>query len=153
MLPNCLVYRSFPTAREWLGNTNRRTRRQALRWPTTTSRHARAPHQESTRSHFDEATSSLDTENEAGIRQSIKEASVGKTTIIIAHRLATVRDADKIFVFDDGKVVGEGSHEELLHTNEYYHVSSTSSDHGMTRKLITHSGVYGFRCFFIFIIL
>jgi ATP-binding cassette subfamily B protein len=69
---------------------------------------------------FDEATSSLDTENEARIRESIREASVGKTTIIIAHRLATVRDADKIFVFDEGKVVGEGTHDELLHTNEYY---------------------------------
>jgi ABC-type methionine transport system ATPase subunit len=69
---------------------------------------------------FDEATSSLDTENEARIRESIREASIGKTTIIIAHRLATVRDADKIFVFDEGKVVGEGSHDELLHSNEYY---------------------------------
>jgi len=69
---------------------------------------------------FDEATSSLDTENEAQIRESIREASVGKTTIIIAHRLATVRDADKIFVFDEGKIVGEGSHESLLQTNEYY---------------------------------
>jgi ABC-type multidrug transport system fused ATPase/permease subunit len=69
---------------------------------------------------FDEATSSLDTENESRIRESINEASVGKTTIIIAHRLATVRDADKIFVFDDGKVVGQGTHPELLRTNEYY---------------------------------
>lgn len=69
---------------------------------------------------FDEATSSLDTENEAQIRESIRDASVGKTTIIIAHRLATVRDADKIFVFDGGKLVGQGSHDELLRTNEYY---------------------------------
>lgn len=69
---------------------------------------------------FDEATSSLDTENEARIRESIQEASVGKTTIIVAHRLATVRDADKIFVFDEGKLVGQGPHEELLSTNEYY---------------------------------
>lgn len=69
---------------------------------------------------FDEATSSLDTENEARIRESITEASAGKTTVIIAHRLATVRDADKIFVFDEGKIVGEGTHEELLKSNEYY---------------------------------
>ncbi|MDR3558370.1 MAG: ABC transporter ATP-binding protein [Candidatus Pacebacteria bacterium] len=69
---------------------------------------------------FDEATSSLDTENESRIRESINEASAGKTTIIIAHRLATVRDADKIFVFDEGKIVGQGSHEELLRSNEYY---------------------------------
>lgn len=69
---------------------------------------------------FDEATSHLDTENEAAIRESINEASVGKTTIIIAHRLATVRDADKIFVFDDGRLVGEGTHEALLEGNEFY---------------------------------
>ena len=69
---------------------------------------------------FDEATSSLDTENESRIRESITEASAGKTTIIIAHRLATVRDADKIFVFDEGKVVGQGTHQELLRENEYY---------------------------------
>lgn len=69
---------------------------------------------------FDEATSSLDTENEAKIRESIREASVGKTTIIIAHRLATVRDADEILVFDDGCLVGQGSHAELLATNDFY---------------------------------
>jgi ABC-type multidrug transport system fused ATPase/permease subunit len=69
---------------------------------------------------FDEATSSLDTENEAKIRESIHEASEGKTTIIIAHRLATVRDANTIFVFDDGKIVGHGTHEELLQNNDFY---------------------------------
>ena len=69
---------------------------------------------------FDEATSSLDTENEARIRESITEASAGKTTVIIAHRLATVRDADKIFVFDGGKIVGQGTHSELLEGNEFY---------------------------------
>jgi len=69
---------------------------------------------------FDEATSSLDTENESRIRESIREASVGKTTVIIAHRLATVRDADMIFVVDEGKIVGQGTHEELLRTNDYY---------------------------------
>lgn len=69
---------------------------------------------------FDEATSHLDTENEAWIRESIREASVGKTTIIVAHRLATVKDVDKIFVFDEGRIVGEGSHDFLLETNESY---------------------------------
>ena len=69
---------------------------------------------------FDEATSSLDTENEAGIHESVMEASKGKTTIIIAHRLATVRDADKIFIFDSSRLVGEGTHDELLASNEYY---------------------------------
>jgi ABC-type multidrug transport system fused ATPase/permease subunit len=69
---------------------------------------------------FDEATSSLDTENEAKVMEAIKEVSEGKTTIIIAHRLSTVRDADKIIVMDKGRVVGEGTHDELLANNEYY---------------------------------
>lgn len=69
---------------------------------------------------FDEATSSLDTENEALIRESIEKASKGRTTIIIAHRLSTIKDADKIVVMEKGKVVGEGSHEELLKTCETY---------------------------------
>ncbi len=69
---------------------------------------------------FDEATSSLDTENEARIRESIQEASAGKTTIIIAHRLATVRDADEILVFHHGALVGKGTHDELLANNEQY---------------------------------
>lgn len=69
---------------------------------------------------FDEATSSLDTENEAKVMEAINDVSKGKTTIIIAHRLSTVRDADKIIVMDKGKVVGEGTHDELLQTNEIY---------------------------------
>jgi ATP-binding cassette subfamily B protein len=69
---------------------------------------------------FDEATSSLDTENEARIRESIQEASAGKTTIIIAHRLATVRDADEILVFHHGALVGKGTHDDLLAHNEQY---------------------------------
>lgn len=69
---------------------------------------------------FDEATSSLDVENEAIIRESIEKASKGRTTIIIAHRLSTIRDADKIIVMEKGKIVGEGKHEELLKQNEIY---------------------------------
>jgi ATP-binding cassette subfamily B protein len=69
---------------------------------------------------FDEATSSLDVENEAIIRESIEKASKGRTTIIIAHRLSTIKDADKIIVMEKGKIVGEGKHEELLKSNEIY---------------------------------
>lgn len=69
---------------------------------------------------FDEATSSLDTENEAKVMEAINDVSRGKTTIIIAHRLSTVRDADKIIVMDKGKVVGEGTHDELMQTNPIY---------------------------------
>lgn len=69
---------------------------------------------------FDEATSNLDTENEALIRASIEKASKGRTTIIIAHRLSTIKDADKIIVMEKGKIVGEGKHEELLKTCKTY---------------------------------
>ncbi len=69
---------------------------------------------------FDEATSALDTENEKYVMDAIKEVSKGKTTIIIAHRLSTVRDADKIIVMDKGRVVGAGTHDELIMKNAYY---------------------------------
>jgi ABC-type multidrug transport system fused ATPase/permease subunit len=69
---------------------------------------------------FDEATSALDTENESYIKEAIDEASKGRTTIIIAHRLSTVRDADKIIVMDKGTVVAEGTHEKLLEKSSHY---------------------------------
>jgi len=69
---------------------------------------------------FDEATSNLDTENEAVIRSSIEEAARGRTTMIIAHRLSTVKNADRIFVVDDGRIVATGRHEKLLETSEVY---------------------------------
>ena len=69
---------------------------------------------------FDEATASLDTENEAKVMEAINDVSVGKTTIIIAHRLSTVKDADKIIVMDKGRIVGEGTHDELMRDSEVY---------------------------------
>ncbi|MFA5013468.1 MAG: ABC transporter ATP-binding protein [Candidatus Paceibacterota bacterium] len=69
---------------------------------------------------FDEATSSLDVENEALIRESIEKAAKGRTTIIIAHRLSTIKDADKIIVLENGKIIGEGKHKHLLKTCEPY---------------------------------
>ncbi len=69
---------------------------------------------------FDEATSNLDAQNELAIREAIERASVGRTTIIIAHRFSTIRNVDKVIVLDKGKVVGIGSHEELERTCEFY---------------------------------
>jgi ABC-type multidrug transport system fused ATPase/permease subunit len=63
---------------------------------------------------MDEPTSSLDARAEASIFDSLRELMADRTTIVIAHRLSTVRNADKILVLDGGKIVGEGRHEELL---------------------------------------
>lgn len=69
---------------------------------------------------FDEATSSLDSENESLIHDAMKEALEGRTGIIIAHRLSTVRDADMIIVMDSGAIAGTGTHDELMETSEVY---------------------------------
>jgi ABC-type multidrug transport system fused ATPase/permease subunit len=69
---------------------------------------------------FDEATSALDTISEKAVQKAIDEVSRGKTSIIIAHRLSTVKNCDKIFVLKNGELVGEGSHDELLANCEYY---------------------------------
>ena len=69
---------------------------------------------------FDEATSNLDATNEKLIRDAIKKASRGRTTIIIAHRFSTIKNVDKIIVFKKGKVVGIGTHESLIGTCPEY---------------------------------
>lgn len=70
---------------------------------------------------FDEATSSLDANNEKIIMENLEQFFKGKTAIVIAHRLSTVKHADKIIVLDKGKVVEEGTHKELVAVKgEYY---------------------------------
>ncbi|MGH8104867.1 MAG: ATP-binding cassette domain-containing protein, partial [Arenimonas sp.] len=69
---------------------------------------------------LDEATSAVDNETEAAIQRSLARVSKNRTTIIVAHRLSTVRNADRIFVIDAGRVVEHGRHEELLAHNEIY---------------------------------
>ena len=67
---------------------------------------------------LDEATSAVDNETEAAIQRSLERVSVGRTTIVIAHRLSTVRGAHRIHVLDEGRVVEAGTHDELVHRED-----------------------------------
>jgi len=69
---------------------------------------------------FDEATSALDYESEAIIRQNMALISKGRTVILIAHRLSTVRCAQRIYAFEKGQIVEQGTHDELLQSNGLY---------------------------------
>ena len=69
---------------------------------------------------LDEATSSVDTRTELRIQEAMARLLRGRTSIVIAHRLSTVRDADRIVVLDRGRIVGAGTHEELLRSNAPY---------------------------------
>jgi ATP-binding cassette subfamily B protein len=69
---------------------------------------------------LDEATSSVDNETEAAIQRSMERITIGRTTIVIAHRLSTVRNADRIYVIDNGVLYEQGRHEELVETNGIY---------------------------------
>jgi ATP-binding cassette subfamily B protein len=66
---------------------------------------------------LDEATSSLDSESEVMIQQAMERLMEGRTTLVIAHRLSTVRALDRLLVFDKGKIVEEGNHEQLIRLN------------------------------------
>ena len=69
---------------------------------------------------LDEATSALDSESERLVQSALERLMRGRTTLIIAHRLATVLKADRIIVVDHGCIVGEGTHESLLETSPLY---------------------------------
>jgi ATP-binding cassette subfamily B protein len=69
---------------------------------------------------LDEATSSIDTESEKMIQNAVDILTKGRTSIIIAHRLATIQKADKIIVMDKGEIIEMGSHQELLRLNGQY---------------------------------
>jgi ATP-binding cassette subfamily B protein len=69
---------------------------------------------------LDEATAHLDSESEAAVQRALKMALTGRTSLVIAHRLSTVREAEQILVIDAGRVVERGSHEELLAAGGLY---------------------------------
>lgn len=69
---------------------------------------------------LDEATASLDSLSEQAIMNTVNNDLENVTTIIVAHRLSTIINCDKIFVFDKGKIIEQGTHEQLLNLNGYY---------------------------------
>ena len=69
---------------------------------------------------LDEATSHLDNENEAHVQAAFEEALMGRTALVIAHRLSTIRDADRILVLDDGRIVEQGNHDQLIALDGLY---------------------------------
>ena len=69
---------------------------------------------------LDEATSSLDADTESKIQEALKLLTKDRTTLVIAHRLSTIMNSQKICVVNDGKIVGEGSHSELLKSSMIY---------------------------------
>ena len=69
---------------------------------------------------LDEATSALDAESEAFIQEAIDRLTANRTTLVIAHRLATVRNADRILVLEQGKLVAEGTHADLIKSSPLY---------------------------------
>jgi ATP-binding cassette subfamily B protein len=69
---------------------------------------------------LDEATAHLDSESEAAVSRALDNALEGRTSVVIAHRLSTVRRADQILVVEDGRVVERGTHEQLLESGGVY---------------------------------
>ena len=69
---------------------------------------------------LDEATASLDTRAEREVQMAIEELVKGRTTLVIAHRLSTIRDADTIVVMSEGRIVEQGSHDELMRRGGEY---------------------------------
>ncbi|MCX5898090.1 MAG: ABC transporter ATP-binding protein [Proteobacteria bacterium] len=90
---------------------------------------------------LDEATSSLDSRSEKELQRALENLMQGKTTIMIAHRLSTVRNADRIIVMSDGTIAEEGSHEELLQQKGIYYSMYTIQSTPPQKKLsLAHAG-------------
>ena len=91
---------------------------------------------------LDEATSSIDTVTEKKIQDAIEHLMKGRTSFVIAHRLSTIRQADVILVVSDGKIVEQGTHEELIaQKGQYYHLYTRQfMEEAMTNSMNTFEG-------------
>ena len=70
---------------------------------------------------LDEATSSVDTRTEARIQKALLRLMKGRTSFVIAHRLSTIKDADNVIVINDGEIVEQGTHQQLLEAKGFFH--------------------------------
>ena len=70
---------------------------------------------------LDEATSALDTHNEKIVQESLDKIMQGKTSVIVAHRISTIRDADEILVFNEGEIVERGSYHDLVKAQRIFY--------------------------------
>ena len=87
---------------------------------------------------LDEATAHLDSESEAAVQRALAETLTGRTSLVIAHRLSTVREADQLLVIDDGRIVERGAHSSLLAQNglyaELYHTQFADQEESPARR-------------------
>jgi ABC-type multidrug transport system fused ATPase/permease subunit len=81
---------------------------------------------------LDEATSALDNISERAVQQALGLTSADRTTILVAHRLTTLRDADRILVFDNGKIVETGSYEALIQQGGFFYDLVISAERGLS---------------------
>ena len=87
---------------------------------------------------LDEATANIDTETEQLIQEALEQLVEGRTTFVIAHRLSTLRKANRLFVFDEGRIVEVGTHDELMERKGVYEKLFTTQ-----RKALEQTAVGG----------
>lgn len=92
---------------------------------------------------LDEATSALDAESEKSVQEALDRVMVGRTTIVVAHRLSTIRNADVIAVVQNGKIVETGSHEELILKQDGAYSSLVELQEAASKQQLPSNGPLG----------